>query len=95
VFCSNCCDIFHHGLLHMEVALSSNLMTATITTEVHYLVAHQTSSSFGAIRIMCCLGAWSSSSDLFWGQEDKEKYPEAVFHVLHCIMLVCILPSQF
>ncbi len=37
MFCSNCCDIFHHVLLHMEVALSSNLMTATIT-KVHYLV---------------------------------------------------------
>ncbi len=59
------------------------------------LLSPQTSSSFGAIGIMCCLGAWSSSSDLFWGQEDKEKYPEAVFHVLHCTMLVCILPSQF
>jgi hypothetical protein len=78
----------------MEFASSSNLMTTTIT-EAHYLVAPQTSGNFGAIRIMCCLGAWSSSNDLFWGLQDKEKYPEAVFHVLHHIMLVCILPFQF
>jgi hypothetical protein len=78
----------------MEFASSSNLMTTTIT-EAHYLVAPQTSSNFGAIRIMYCLGARSSSNDLFWGLQDKEKYPEAVFHVLHHIMLVCILPSQF
>jgi len=77
-----------------EVALSSNLMTATIT-RYNILLSPQTSSSFGAIRIMCCLGARSSSIDLFWGQEDKEKYLEAVFHVLHCTMFVCILPSQF